>query len=54
VAVAMFVASAVFPTEYSTESLLYLLFWGSMVAATASTIFRYGTEFVDKPRLMQA
>ena len=53
-AVAMFVASAVFPTEYSTESLLYLLFWGSMVTATAYTIFRYGKEFVDKPRLMQA
>lgn len=54
VAVAMFVASAVFPAEYSTESLLYLLFWGSMVAATASTIFRYGKEFVDKPRLLPA
>lgn len=54
VAVAMFVASAICPTEYSTESLLYLLFWGSMMAATAYTIFRHGTEFVDKPRLTQA
>ncbi|KAJ8912853.1 hypothetical protein NQ315_007985 [Exocentrus adspersus] len=51
VAIAMFVASAVFPSEYSTESLLYLLFWGSMVSATAYTIFRYGIEFIDTPRL---
>lgn len=53
IAVAMFVASAVFPSEYSTESLLYLLFWGSMVFATGHTILRYGMEFVDKPRLTQ-
>ncbi|KAJ8973053.1 hypothetical protein NQ317_011333 [Molorchus minor] len=53
VAVAMFVASAIFPSEYSTESLLYLLFWGSMVSATLHTIFRHGLEFVDKPRLTQ-
>ncbi|KAJ8942653.1 hypothetical protein NQ318_013366 [Aromia moschata] len=44
VAVAMFVASAILPSEYSTESLLYMLFWGSMVSATAHSIFpvRYG------------
>lgn len=53
VAVAMFVVCAVFPAEYSTENLLYLLFWGLMVGATASTIFRHGPEFVDRPRLAQ-
>lgn len=51
VAVAMFVTCAVLPSEYSTESLLFLLFWGVMVGATAHTIFRHGTEFVDKPQL---
>ncbi|XP_066143356.1 phosphatidylinositol-3-phosphatase SAC1 [Euwallacea fornicatus] len=51
VATAMFVASALFPSEYSTECLLYLLFWGGMMAATAYYIFQYGTEFVDKPKL---
>lgn len=51
VAIAMFVASAILPSEYSTESLLYILFWGSMVAAVGSNIFRHGPEFVDKPRL---
>lgn len=52
-AVAMFVASVVFPAEYSTESLLFLMFWGTMVAATAHNIFKHGTEFVDRPRLSQ-
>ncbi|XP_066255280.1 phosphatidylinositol-3-phosphatase SAC1 [Euwallacea similis] len=51
VATAMFIASALFPSEYSTECLLYLLFWGGMMAATAYYIFQYGTEFVDKPKL---
>ncbi|CAH0550351.1 unnamed protein product [Brassicogethes aeneus] len=54
VAVAMFVASAVLPAEYSTESLLYLLFWGSMVGASGLNILKYGIEFVDKPRLTQS
>lgn len=53
VAVAMFVICAVFPAEYSTENLLYLLFWGLMVGATGSTIFKHGPEFVDRPRLGQ-
>lgn len=53
IAIAMFVASAVFPQRYSTESLMYLLFWGSMVMVTATTIFHYGKEFVDRPRLTQ-
>lgn len=53
VAVAMFVVCAIFPAEYSTENLLYLLFWGLMVGATGSTIFRHGPEFVDRPRLGQ-
>ncbi|CAG9860329.1 unnamed protein product [Phyllotreta striolata] len=51
IAVAMFVACAVTPSEYSTDSLLFLLFWGSMVYATLHTILKYGSEFVDKPRL---
>lgn len=51
VAVAMFVACAILPTEYSTESLLYLLFWGTMVVGVGSNIFKHGPEFVDTPRL---
>ncbi|XP_060527296.1 phosphatidylinositol-3-phosphatase SAC1 [Cylas formicarius] len=50
-AMAMFVASVVFPSEYSTECLLYLMFWGGMMVATAYYIFQYGVEFVDKPKL---
>ncbi|KAG5899838.1 hypothetical protein JTB14_012309 [Gonioctena quinquepunctata] len=51
-AIAMFFASAIFPSEYSTENLLYLLFWGAMVYVSAHTILKYGVEFVDKPRLL--
>lgn len=53
VAVAMFFANVVTPAEYTTESLLYLLFWGSMVAVTFGTIMIYGTEFVDYPKLCE-
>ncbi|KAI4468153.1 phosphatidylinositide phosphatase sac1 [Holotrichia oblita] len=54
IAITMFVTCAVIPPEYSTESLLFLLFWGAMVAATSTTILRYGHEFVDKPRLVSS
>ena len=42
-----------FFSEYTTESLLYLLFWGAMVAVTFATIMIYGTEFVDYPKLCE-
>lgn len=54
VALAMFVTCAILPSEYTTEQLLFLLFWGSMVAATTATIYRYGPEFVDKPHLLNS
>lgn len=53
IAIAMFFANVVTPSEYTTESLLYLLFWGSMVAVTFATIMIYGTEFVDYPKLCE-
>lgn len=53
IAFAMFVACSIFTSEYSTENLLFMLFWGSMVFATSTTILHYGPEFVDKPRLSQ-
>ncbi|CAH2057035.1 unnamed protein product, partial [Iphiclides podalirius] len=51
VAVSMFCASAVLPSRYSSEVLLYLMFWGAAVGATLSFIFRHGKEFVEWPRL---
>ncbi|XP_031353606.1 phosphatidylinositide phosphatase SAC1-like [Photinus pyralis] len=51
VAIAMFVACAILPSEYSTDSLLFILFWGVMVTATLTTILNHGPEFVDQPRL---
>ncbi|KAF6206426.1 hypothetical protein GE061_017659 [Apolygus lucorum] len=51
VAIAMFFANLITPVEYETSTLLCLIFWGSMVAFTLSTIFYYGKDFVDYPRL---
>ncbi|KAF9420528.1 hypothetical protein HW555_003278 [Spodoptera exigua] len=51
VAMSMFCASATLPQRYSSEVLLYLMFWGAAVTATLSFIFRHGKEFVDWPRL---
>nr|CAD7456735.1 unnamed protein product [Timema tahoe] len=53
IAIAMFFANVITPSEYTTESLLYLLFWGAMVAVTFATIMIYGTEFVDYPKLCE-
>lgn len=52
VAIAMFFANLITPVEYETSTLLCLIFWGSMVAMTISTIFYYGKDFVDYPRLV--
>ncbi|XP_046386332.1 phosphatidylinositol-3-phosphatase SAC1-B [Ischnura elegans] len=51
VAIAMFFASVLTPSEYTTESLLFLMFWGSMVVSTFVFIMAYGVEFVDHPKL---
>lgn len=53
IAISMFFASAIFPHEYSTEVLLYMLFWGAMIASTFSIIMHYGKEFVDFPKLRE-
>lgn len=44
---------AIIPSEYTTENLLYLLFWGSMFLATGGVIFSLGREYVDNPVLCQ-
>lgn len=51
-AVGMFFTSAVLPQEYNTENLLFLMFWGVMIGVTVKGIFRFGTEFVDFPKLL--
>lgn len=51
-AVAMFCASVILPQEYNTENLLFMLFWGSMIGVSLKGILRYGTEFVDFPKLI--
>ncbi|XP_066909129.1 phosphatidylinositol-3-phosphatase SAC1 isoform X2 [Halyomorpha halys] len=51
VAIAMFFANLVTPNEYTTGTLLSLIFWCSMVSATLTAIFYNGSEYVDCPRL---
>ncbi|XP_031625272.1 phosphatidylinositide phosphatase SAC1 [Contarinia nasturtii] len=51
-AVAMFCASVILPQEYNTENLLFMLFWSSMIGVTLKGIFRFGSEFVDFPKLL--
>ncbi|CAH1393023.1 unnamed protein product [Nezara viridula] len=51
VAIAMFFANLVTPSEYTTGTLLSLIFWCSMVSATLIAIFYNGSEYVDCPRL---
>ncbi|XP_055604913.1 phosphatidylinositol-3-phosphatase SAC1 [Uranotaenia lowii] len=53
-AFAMFFTSTVYPQEYRTENLLFILFWGSMVGVTGAGIMKYGIEFVDWPKLLPA
>ncbi|XP_015043580.2 phosphatidylinositide phosphatase SAC1 isoform X1 [Drosophila pseudoobscura] len=51
-AVAMFMITLTYPAEFNTENLLFMLFWGAMVAVSATGILHYGVEFVQWPRLL--
>ncbi|KAH8372500.1 hypothetical protein KR093_011767 [Drosophila rubida] len=52
IAVAMFIITMTYPAEFSTENLLFMLFWGAMIAVSATGILHYGVEFVQWPRLI--
>jgi hypothetical protein len=51
ISVVMWASVTIYPSEYSTEYFLSILFWGSMVFATGGVIMYFGTEFVDNPVL---
>ncbi|EDW18103.1 uncharacterized protein Dmoj_GI13040, isoform B [Drosophila mojavensis] len=51
IAVAMFFATMTYPSEFNTENLLFMLFWGAMIAVSATGILHYGVEFVQWPQL---
>ncbi|XP_015608691.1 phosphatidylinositide phosphatase SAC1 [Cephus cinctus] len=52
IASSMLVAHVILPSRYTTEVLLYMLFWGGMVAGTFATIIHHGKQYVDKPKLL--
>lgn len=41
------------PGDTWTETLAYVLFWGSASAGTAAVILFNGLDFVDAPKLVQ-
>ncbi|KAK2725367.1 phosphatidylinositol-3-phosphatase SAC1-like [Artemia franciscana] len=48
----MWFSAILLPDEYSTEVLLFMLFWAFAFMMCLKTILRYGNEFVNKPRLV--
>jgi hypothetical protein len=40
-------------TELSSEQILYALFWAASSLITLLTMYFYGSEFVDRPKLVQ-
>ncbi|XP_011141831.1 phosphatidylinositide phosphatase SAC1 isoform X2 [Harpegnathos saltator] len=52
VASSMLIAHVILPSRYTTEVLLYMLFWAGMVAGTFATIIHHGKQYVDKPKLL--
>jgi hypothetical protein len=54
VAVGMWLTTLlVMSAPFSTEGLLYLMFWGVFAAAIFMAIMRHGREFVNWPRLVE-
>ncbi|XP_065363611.1 phosphatidylinositol-3-phosphatase SAC1 [Calliphora vicina] len=51
--IAMLFLTALVPSEFNTENLLFMLFWGALIGVSISGIFHYGLEFVDWPRLFR-
>jgi len=52
VASVMFIAHIILPSSYTTETLLYMLFWAAMVAGTFTTIIHHGKLYVNKPKFL--
>ncbi|CAD5119598.1 DgyrCDS8199 [Dimorphilus gyrociliatus] len=53
VAFSMLLVSFLVGSDHSGEHALYLAFWIMATAVTGGLIYYYGTEFVDKPKLVQ-
>uniref|UniRef100_A0A1A9ZB97 Phosphatidylinositol-3-phosphatase SAC1 n=1 Tax=Glossina pallidipes TaxID=7398 RepID=A0A1A9ZB97_GLOPL len=52
-AVAMLYITALMPSNFKTENLLFMLFSGALIAVSATGMFHYGHEFIDWPRLFR-
>ncbi|KAH3768791.1 hypothetical protein DPMN_170007 [Dreissena polymorpha] len=52
IAMAMCMISILLPDEHVSEQLMYVLFWGVASAVSVAVMYRYGSEFVDQPKLV--
>ncbi|XP_012271455.1 phosphatidylinositide phosphatase SAC1 [Orussus abietinus] len=52
IASSVLIAHVILPSRFTTEVLLYILFWGGMVAGTFATIIHHGKQYVDRPKLV--
>lgn len=51
IAMAMFTFTVLMPGENFAEQAGSLLFWGGASISSLFTIYWYGTDFVDRPKL---
>ncbi|XP_060553328.1 phosphatidylinositol-3-phosphatase SAC1-A-like isoform X2 [Ruditapes philippinarum] len=52
IAMSMLIISILIPDENVSEQMLYVFFWGMASLVSLAVIYRYGSEFVDQPRLV--
>ena len=48
----MLTFASLLPSETWTEQMASLLFWGGASIVSLGTIYAYGNDFVDKPKLV--
>ena len=48
----MFTFTVLLPSETWTEQIMSLLFWGGASVLSLGTIYAFGLDFVDKPKLV--
>jgi len=43
----------VYIPEHVSEQLMYIFFWGTASAISLAVMYKFGGEFVDRPKLVQ-
>ncbi|KAL4234585.1 Phosphatidylinositide phosphatase SAC1 [Mactra antiquata] len=53
IAMSMCLISILLPDEHLSEQLMYIFFWGMASLVSLTVMYRFGSEFVDHPKLVQ-